>query len=352
MKKILKAMLLVAIIVTSLHCMEAKATEDQVQYGVWKHVEGVSYDPVIIPVKDKNTKIRIEITNMNMVIKSYPVPYSSTKHEVQFQWKVSILNEDNDYFSMDYGTSNLSRELKTGDSKDNSLIIGGSENVESFSFDIRITNLGVDEDAGEKTSGKIDTQSDAWSNKCKVDVQTKSEFGVKKIQLYRKDSKNGKYKLVKTKYDGSDLMIETITDKNLKPNKQYWYKIKTLGWYSLKWSDFSPAKSYWTCPSKVKGDKLKGNIYTWKKGKKLSGYIVDVYYDKFVGYNIFGQKLHDSYTKSYFVKGTKYKIKQGNFKGVNVRGYVKHNGRYYCTDGDIVKKKNTLKNNTVERYRK
>lgn len=352
MSKILKAMLVIAIIFIGSHSIEIEANDAQVRYGVWTHIEEDLY-AATIPVTDINTKIKVEILNMNMVLNKDSALYSSTDNGVDISWVTYRGYIDSEEFSMAYGVNSFTKEIKTGETTDNMLYIRRKGAVDSFSCDIRLTYLGVEyvEDPHDKTSGKIDTQYYARSNKCEVTVTTKSEYGVKKIQLYRKDSKNGKYKLVKTKYDGSDLLIETITDKGLKPNKQYWYKVKTLGWQSTKWSDFSPAKSYWTCPKKVKGDKIKGNLYTWKKGKKLSGYIVDVYYDVFVGYNIFGQRLYDSYTKSYFVKGTKFKIKQRKFNGANVRGYVKHNGKYYCTDGSVEKKKKNLKDNKVERYR-
>ena len=327
---------------------DAKAEEYTLSYGIWTHIEGDILGPDF-PIADKNTKIRIEIQNLKIDLIDYEsIVFDDT---IYIQWIPD--GQDHENYKIESGMTSFTQDVKTGNYKDNRLAVWPGDSIESYSFDIKITNLGTYNTVSEndKTSGTIDPQEDCYPNKCSVGIDTKSTYGVKKVRLYRKSSKNGKYKLVKTVYDGSDLDIINITDKGLKPNKKYWYKIKTLGWWSNVWSDYSPAKTYWTCPKDVKGKKRRGNILTWKRSKGVSGYIVDVEYDKFVGYNIFGQGLIDTYTKSYFVKGTKYILKNRNIKVVSIRGYSKHNGKYYCTDGDVVKKKKHLKDNDVTRYR-
>lgn len=88
---------------------------------------------------------------------------------------------------------------------------------------------------------------------------------------------------------------------------------------------------------------------TWKKVKGASGYCIVEEYTKFVGYNIFGQKLHDVYTKTYFNKGNSYKIKNANIEDIIVYSYAKHRGKYYSTEGYILKKKKNMGENSVSR---
>lgn len=370
--KVIVSFIIINIVFCFYCCDKAKAN-DTLICDTWHHVdvnEGnqVIGDDVALNISESPySLIKIEITNIMCTPKS-----KNSEYDVAYDYEKDtafIFSFSGDRTGVNYNNSSFSKEFRT------SSIPGFTDKVSirlgkytsHASFDIKYTKINQEEDVDietdnenddedddeddEKTSGKIESQRECMPTKCKMFISTKSEYSVKKIRLYRKDSKNGKYKLVRSLYDGSDLEYERTTDKGLKPNKQYWYKVKTLGWHSKKWSDFSPAKSYWTSPEKVTGKKLKGNVVTWKKTKGVLGYIVDVETSEFVGYNIFGDRLYDNNTKSYFVNTTKYIIKDKNVVNVSIRGYTKHYGRYYTTAGEVSKKKKSLKYHDYERYR-
>lgn len=183
--------------------------------------------------------------------------------------------------------------------------------------------------------------------------------GLDAVRIYRKDSKNAPYKVVKEKGGlweqdwGGEYEYK---DYDVKPNHKYWYKVQTIAWDSEEWSEESEPEVFWTLPKwKSFRVKRKGNNVSWRKMKGATGYVVTETYDKFVGYNIFGQRLYDCYRKTYFTKKNKYKIKNRNYYknsiSVSVGCYVKHDGKYYCNDGDIYSSKKHMKENSVSRHR-
>lgn len=201
-------------------------------------------------------------------------------------------------------------------------------------------------DTKTEAMGKICQQSECYSNKCVIELEIKDQ---RRIRLYRKSSPKGKYKLIKQTKRDDVIGDMTVSDKGLKPNKQYWYKIQTLDWDSKIWSKKSPAKSYWTAPPKVKV-KRSGNTLRWNKVKGAVGYMVVEYWKEKVGYNIFWQVLTDFYKKSYLTKKRMYSLKhRGEYE---VYAIAKHKGFYYSNDGSsyIYKKMASFKYSERERY--
>lgn len=150
-------------------------------------------------------------------------------------------------------------------------------------------------------------------------------------------------------YNGGHLSYETFYDKGLKPNKQYWYKIETLGWGEKLWSEKSSSESFWTAPEKVKV-KRSGNTLRWNKSKGVVGYIVVESWHTKVGYNIFWQVLTDYFEKAYLTKKRSYTLKH-NVDYYDVYAIAKHKGEYYANnfEGIIFKKMSSFKFTNSER---
>ena len=162
-------------------------------------------------------------------------------------------------------------------------------------------------------------------------------WGRAKWQLYRSTSKNGKYILVGSGWEDEYLYpgyeCDAI-DKNLKPNKKYWYKVRASR-DGKNWGVMSTPKAFWTAvknPAKVK---LSGDKITWSKVKGAKGYAAGIKWSWLRGYNIFGKPLFGHATK-WKNAGKKRKISANygrdyadwrtSFTAV---AYTKHDGYYY-----------------------
>lgn len=199
----------------------------------------------------------------------------------------------------------------------------------------------------------LEKQMFAYSNKCELMIDAMDgddyEYDAKaRYQVWR--SKNGgSYKLVKTLKHNTDSLgsLFDYTDKGLKPNTKYNYKVA----YSIdggkSWGPKSKAQTYWTSPKcYASGVKTNSSKVTWKKVKGASGYCVFLRSNKFLGYNIFGNKVYYYQQRTCYTAGknltrrynTNYK--EGYEKVQCVVTYAKHGGKYYA-DGELVRKKKT-----------
>ncbi|MBO5087795.1 MAG: hypothetical protein J6C01_03890 [Lachnospiraceae bacterium] len=179
------------------------------------------------------------------------------------------------------------------------------------------------------TTTKIEPQSDAYYNKNSVTIEGVGADGCR-YEIYRSTSKNGKYKKVKT------TNSRYFNDKNVKPDKKYYYKVRIQLEKGAEWGAFSKPVAYWTAPKTlgkkyVEKDVDNKQTITWKKVKGADGYYIHEYWLEFRGYNIFGKRLYYSYDKTLGTKKRKYTIKHSNYYTgeVTVIPYAKHNGKYY-----------------------
>lgn len=184
--------------------------------------------------------------------------------------------------------------------------------------------------------------------------------GILEYEIYRATSKNGKYKKIATlsqnnmdvltgKYllPGGVLYDEktnryTYSAYKCSPNKQYFFKVRVRyidGYSNESWGEFSNTMGYWTAAKPVKASYRKGSRKaSWKKVSNAKYYIYTASGSKFLGYNIFGQKVISWGSKQYRTTKTKVtlpkKIMGRPTNGVNdtVIPITKH-GKYYFYAG-------------------
>ncbi len=212
-----------------------------------------------------------------------------------------------------------------------------------------------------------------YSFSFRIEIGFKVMPGHIEYEIYRSTSKNKGYKKIgsvtleedvglKGYYSigGTGMAYEegklygydeyNTSGKALKPNKQYYFKIRARymdSYNSNEWSDFSKPQGYWTAPAPIKDKKVKFNMKTRKatvpKVKNIAGYIYTVFSAERQGYNIFGQPVYYSQELTRTTKKrifTVAKLKYG-MKPLGVRDvvpYAKHGKYYYAHGYDIVKK--------------
>ncbi len=376
---------IVSIFTVFLFCNnEARATTQtcKLSMGQKSQLSVSNLNYVHIDFPDGKGKVRVNMTNITSSgtkyvtegykTVEYPFTNDPNYNSLNLCFVNVFISEALQYFSVIPGQTSISFDLELVEDYEESLSITldrlsdlGFNRVTTFDIEIQPTDSWIpksekvpgtqesttemDEeenitDTKTEAKGKICQQEDCYSNKCEIIIDVKEQ---KKVRLYRKSSKKGKYKFVKQMYNGEDLDYETFYDKGLKPNKQYWYKIETLDWDSKIWSEKSSAKSYWTAPEKVKV-KRSGNTLRWNKVKGATEYMVVEYWSEKVGYNIFWQVLTDYCEKSYLTKGRTYSLKHQD--DYDVYAIAKHGGYYYSNSGDISKKITGLKHYERNRH--
>ncbi len=195
-----------------------------------------------------------------------------------------------------------------------------------------------------------------WVEYAPVNTDLKYTSDLLTYRIYRSTSKNGKYKLIKTVK--SKMGMADITDKNLKSNKKYYYKVSVKLEGEKKYGPLSKPVAYWTAPNPNVTITSLGTPVTWKKTKGATHYIVTEDWFSFQGYNIFGQKVFASCKHNTLVKGTNFTRREyiyyssGNtgLSEIFVKSVAKH-GKYYYSSGEIVtKKKADLETYDSHRY--
>ncbi len=365
----------------------AKDKKLDLSMGQKSHVSISDYDIIYFNLPDGKGKVRVNITNVvssgtflkfeNYRVVSYPFSNDPSYNRLDISFVNIFLNDSVQTFSVKPGQASVSFDLELVEDHEERFYIyidnysDHNISIKNVSFDIEIQpteswvaklenkqdqqeevrfdqeeSLQDEKEERFKACGKILEQTCAYSRKCEIDIKVKDQ---RKVRLYRKSSRKGKYKLVKQMYNGGDLSYETFYDKGLKPNKQYWYKIETLGWGEKLWSEKSSSESFWTAPEKVKV-KRSGNTLRWNKSKGVVGYIVVESWHTKVGYNIFWQVLTDYFEKAYLTKKRSYTLKH-NVDYYDVYAIAKHKGKYYANDfeGIIFKKMSSFKFTNSER---
>lgn len=212
---------------------------------------------------------------------------------------------------------------------------------------------------------KVDSQvgNYCYHNKIYVDVsynpvndRLKYNSDLLTYRVYRSEKKNGKYKLIKTVQ--SKMGMADVTDKKVKPNKKYYYKVSVKLEGEKKYGPLSKPVAYWTAPNPKVTITSNGTPVTWKKAKGATHYLVNEDWFSFQGYNIFGQMVFASCNQNNLVKGTSFVRKEYTYyssgnKGlseVSVKALIKH-GKYYYASGEIVtNKKANLETYDSHRY--
>lgn len=159
------------------------------------------------------------------------------------------------------------------------------------------------------------------------------------IEVFRKTN-NGKYTKIKTIDINKNPIKNTVyTDKTIKPNKKYTYRIR--GVYKegnlIKYSSLSSAKSVTITPKvpsiTVKSNKKKTATISWKKLSGVDGYVVYRSTKKNSGYKKV-TTIKKASTKSYINKKLKSKITYY----YKVRSYKKVNGKTAYSNYSSIKK--------------
>ncbi|MCI8363518.1 MAG: hypothetical protein HFG34_00980 [Eubacterium sp.] len=356
--------------------------------GQKSHVSITNDDVIFFNLPDGNGKVRVNISNVlssgtfykfeNYQYVGYPFSNDPNYNRLDISFVNIYLNDSVQTFSVEPGQASVSFDLElVQEHKERFYIYIDNHTdydvrIKNASFDIEIQpteswvaktenkqgqqeevrfdqkkSLQDEKEERSKVRGKILKQTYAYSRKCEIEIDVKDQ---KKVRLYRKSSRKGKYKFVKQMYNGEELSYETFYDKGLKPNKQYWYKIETLDWDDKLWSEKSSSESFWTAPEKVKV-KRSGNTLRWNKSKGAVGYMVVESWHTEVGYNIFWQVLTDYIEKSYLTKKRSYTFKH-NVDDYDVYAIAKHKGKYYANDyeGNIFKKMSSFKFTNSKRY--
>ncbi len=175
-------------------------------------------------------------------------------------------------------------------------------------------------------------------------------------KIYRATSKNGKYKLIKT-MSSKQSWIHSYTDKKVKANKAYYYKVQMKVEGDKNYGPMSKAVCYWTAPSKSVKKTSNGTTVKWKKVSGAKGYLVKEEWTTFLGYNIFFQKVHGTSTTTKMTTSRSYKRKKytkyasgKKYKStITIVPYTKH-GKYYYAHGHVVsKKKSTYTKSTYKK---
>ncbi len=148
-----------------------------------------------------------------------------------------------------------------------------------------------------------------------VTLKWKKVSGASGYEIYRADSKKGKFKKVKTITNPKTV---TYKDGKLKFNKTYYYKIKVYAKSGNKkvesvFSKTASAKTALAAPAKIslkKKGKTKLNI-KWKKVTGASGYKVQYSLKKKSGFKTITIKKAKttSYTKTGLKKGKTYYVR-------------------------------------------
>lgn len=137
-------------------------------------------------------------------------------------------------------------------------------------------------------------------------------------------------------FDEDDDLEFHFRIRGLKPSTKYVVKVdcrtEKLG------ITRSVTKSFKTLAKPITGKQIKknGGTYSWKKAKKVSGYIVQYRKQVYVGKNEYGTKV---YERRYFAKTVKKSQISlgGNITVVRVIPYEKHDGYYYADKCDVRK---------------
>lgn len=111
-----------------------------------------------------------------------------------------------------------------------------------------------------------------------IKLKWKKVSGASGYNIYRATSKNGKYSSIKRITKGSTV---SYTNSKLKPNRNYYYKVRAYRTVSGKrlYGSYSSAKALKTTPAKTyislkKNKRTRKATITWKKVSTVSGYVV------------------------------------------------------------------------------
>ena len=117
----------------------------------------------------------------------------------------------------------------------------------------------------------LDDYGQVFSNKVVLEYTKFNDAPCSKIQIYRSDKKNGKYKLIATKkYSTKGEYV----DKNVKPGKVYYYKIKGYSKLLKKYGPMSKTSMYGTSPKFSPKPQIGSSSVSWNKVKGATGYAV------------------------------------------------------------------------------
>ncbi len=177
-----------------------------------------------------------------------------------------------------------------------------------------------------------------------------------KVTIYRSTAKNGTYKKISVDCHSYFNEIFSFVDRNVSPNKAYYYKVKVLYipnvydmyYGNVDYSSLKPeekiydetvvSEAFYTAPKPVKDLTGYGNTLSWNKVPGASGYFVEESVVEKLGYNIFGQPVFGVSDAEFICTTTSAKSRvkanqswmSGGSINFDIYPYVVRNGYYYC----------------------